>query len=225
MARLVRYESRHGLIQPTKESIDALEAFIRWCEVECPGELNTEMQNLCRVMAIVNQGFARELSFGPHDPSGAGATKFQLLGRSFTAGTSGPATPIPHYQRSNPRAWKIPVRRITGKYYIGWKVKRAGRYAWVLYNDSREAYYIEFGISTVGWGAGRHVPKGRVRRPIRKLSLLKTLRFMQTTSAYQRVWSNIFASPKYRGTHGHGFLQQVQSPAKGSFTGYVRPLP
>jgi hypothetical protein len=119
------------------------------------------------------------MSFGPYDPG----------------------------QQSSAAAWKLPVRRISNAYYLGWKVRSLGYAHWQLYNDSREAYYIEFGIN---WrGAGR-----RVRRPVRKMSLRRTLDFMRTTQAFHRVWCDIFANPRTR-HRGKGFTQIVQSPAGG----------
>ena len=160
------------LLEPTKETINGIETAIRWAESEVPHQFYIGMNQLTQLMAFVNQSFARKLSFGPEDPT----------------------------QRSPQLAWKLPVRRITGAYYIGWKV-RPVRGGWQLYNDSREAYFIEFGIN---WrGEGR-----RVRRPVQRLSLKQTMEYMATTQAYHRIWSMIYTH------HGHteGFYQQVQSP-------------
>jgi hypothetical protein len=122
------------------------------------------------------------------------------MGRRFIAGQSGPATPQPIYRDA---AWKIPVRRITQRYYKGWKVRRLAPGAWILYNDSREAYFIEFGIhprgkfSSIEKTKAGASPHGyfvkRVRRPIRKLSLMKTLRFMDQSRAGERIWEASFA--------------------------------
>lgn len=148
------------------------------------------MDQLVFHMALLNQGEARKMSFGPLDP-----------------------------RMENPAAaWKIPVRRISSRYYVGWKVMRIGPAAWRLYNDSKEAYFIEFGIHQWGATGSGGAPGGnprRVRRPIRKLSLLKTMEFMQKTAVYHRVWVSIYKS-KHRSTN---FTQIVQSPAMGSFEG------
>lgn len=179
MARFIPYQSSRSIIEPTKETIDALEGVIRWAESEVPGKLKTNMNELVYYMALVNQRYARKMSFGPLDPGG---TRQDL-------------------------AWRVPVRRISERYYLGWKVKQVRPAVWQLYNDSREAYYIEFGINWLG--AGR-----RVRRPVRKLTLRQTLNFMMTTSAYHRIWADIFSSPRHR-NRGLGFSQVVQSPGLG----------
>lgn len=183
MARLVKYDAPGAILKPTAETINGFEQLIRWAEVETPARLRTEMNKLTRMMAIINQGEARLLSFGPSDP----------------------------FQTNSGAAWKLPVRRITGRYYLSWKVAKLGQARWMLYNDSREAYYIEFGISQVGWGSNRHVPARRIRRPVRKLSLRRTLIMMQTTHAYHRVWANIYTEGG-RTVRGRGFSQIVQSP-------------
>lgn len=131
------------------------------------------MNVLTSLLARTNQAFAQEMSRGPLDP-----------------------------RASKPsQAWQIPVRRITSRYYRGWKVRRLAPAVWMLYNDSREAYFIEYGINHVGQGNtvtyrdGRtYIKSGRrVRRPIRKMSLIKTLRFIDSTRAGERVWELIWA--------------------------------
>jgi hypothetical protein len=184
MARLVQYQHKGSqLIGVDKATIDGLEAAIRWAEVEVPKQARKEMNTLAHTMALINQMHARKMSFGPHDP----------------------------YQRNPEQAWRMPaegIRRITERYYFGWKVKWSGPGWWTLYNDSREAYFIEFGI---------HTSNRRIRRPVRKLSQLKTLRTMMTTQAYHRVWSDIYMPGRRgRGRKIGGFTQTVQSPAMGS---------
>src|SRR5262252_4103049 len=168
------------ILEPTKETINGIESVIRWAEQEVPHQFIIGMNQLTQLMAFVNQGFARKLSFGPEDPT----------------------------QRSPELAWRIPVRRITGAYYIGWKV-RPVRGGWQLYNDSREAYFIEFGLN---WRGGAR----RVRRPVQRLSLKQTMDYMASTQAYHRIWSEIYRH------HGYtlGFEQQVQSPGGGHITGW-----
>lgn len=155
------------------------------------------MNVLAMFSARTDQAFSQELSRGPLDP-----------------------------QERNPgAAWKLPVRRITGKYYSGWKVKRIAPGAWIVYNDSREAYFIEYGINHVGSSyvsgrGGKVYAKNsrRVRRPVRKLALLKTLRALDNTNAGSMAWEVIFApfgrtrSGGRRGFPGVGldFVQSVQ---------------
>jgi hypothetical protein len=183
MARFVPYQSSRTLIEPTQETINGIIEAIRWAEVEVPRNLGRYMNELVYMMALVNQKEARKMSFGPSDR-----------------------------REQNPAlAWKIPVRRITERYYLGWKVKFVRPGVWQLYNDSREGYFIEFGINHLGEGR-------RVRRPIRKLSLRRTMNYMMTTHAFDRIWVQIFADPR-KHNNSRGFTQMVQSPAMGSFGG------
>lgn len=132
------------------------------------------MEILTMTLAYANQSFAQQMSRGPVDPQ----------------------------MRNNKAAWKIPVRRITGRYYKGWKTKRIKRGLWMVYNDSREAYYIEHGIHPTGSrrqtkkrGAGGYrggtVFTMRVRRPIGKLSVIRTLRFADTSRVSERVFETV----------------------------------
>jgi hypothetical protein len=187
MARLVKYQSGRAFMEPDAETFNGLEEAIRWAENEVPRNLYTYMNDLVFHMALVNQGEARKMSFGPSDPGG----------------------------HNSSLAWKLPVRRISQNYYLGWKVRQLRPGVWQLYNDSREAYFIEFGIN---WMGGNR----RVRRPIRKMSLRRTMEIMMTTKAFHRIWVDIYANPKYGRHRGRGFYQIVQSPGMGSFSG---PMP
>ena len=154
------------------------------------------MNVLTMLMARTDQAFSQEMSRGPYDPQ----------------------------MRNSGAAWKIPVRRITGRYYQGWKVRRLAPGVWIVYNDSREAYFIEYGINRRGGGGtdvsgrgGVTYSKGsrRVRRPVRKLALMKTLRAMDRTHAAHRVWEVVWAPfrPGRRATFpGEGIISdQVQA--------------
>jgi hypothetical protein len=176
MARYVKWHAGRNFLDPTQETIDGIEGAIQWAESYVPKMLPYMMNELVFYMALYNQGVARKMSFGPYDPG----------------------------QNEPSAAWKIPVRRISNAYYLSWKVRQPRNGVAILYNDSREAYFIEFGINPRG--AGR-----RVRRPIRKLSLKQTLEFMATTQAYHRVWASIFYDPKRHA----GFYQLIQSPGGG----------
>jgi hypothetical protein len=184
MATFVKYQTGRSFFEPTKETFEALESAIRWAEEEVPYLLRHSMNELVFHMAVLNQGIARKMSYGPYDPNGINSSL----------------------------AWKLPVRRISERYYLGWKVRQIRPGVWQLYNDSREAYFIEFGINWLGEGR-------RVRRPIRKLSLRRTLETMMTTSAYHRIWVDIYANSKFGRHRGRGFYQIVQSPAMGGFGG------
>lgn len=104
---------------------------------------------LIHMLAKAHQGLAQQKSRGMVDPTGK-------AGRPFG----------------------IPVRRIKSAYYQGWRVRRIGKAAWMMYNDAREAYFIEFGINPRATGA--------VRRPILKMSAIATLRFVQRTRVIDR---------------------------------------
>lgn len=103
------------------------------------------------------------------------AQGIDLLVRAMCMITKGGAQrrsmgPVAGRRRSNPAlAYRIPVQRITGRYFAGWTQRRIGPGRWLLYNDSIEAFLIE---------TGTHM---RVRRPILKLSLIGMLRFIQTS--------------------------------------------
>lgn len=177
MARFTPYQSRGrgALVEPTRETINGLERAIRWAEVEVPTAMPFYMNELVKMMALLNQGYARAMSFGPYDPT----------------------------ERHPEYAWKTPVRRISQRYYLGWKVKQMRMGTFLLYNEEREAYFIEFGINWLGEGR-------RVRRPVRKLSLRKTVATMMTTGAYHRIWASIMKSKS--SNMGSGFYQIIQSP-------------
>lgn len=178
MATISRPRNK-SFIQITENSFTQIEEYLRWSQqVGSVRNFNFGMNALVMFMAYTNLGFAQKMSAGPVDPAMKNASA----------------------------AWQIPVRRITEDYFYGWKVRRMGPGTWQLYNDSREAYFIEFGI---------HVQGARVRRPIRKLSLLKTLRAMESTQVYHRVWAEIYTA----GHHKFGFAQTVQSPGMGTFFG------
>jgi len=202
MARFVPYQtygrgSSKAFLVPTEQTVNSIAGALRWAESTVPSKFPYFMNLLCQQMALINQGFARKMSFGPYDPG-----------------------------EHNPNlAWLTPeqgIRRISQRYYLGWKVRQKGEANWILYNDSREAYFIEFGISQVGGlhgGQKRYVPKGRIRRPVRKLSLMKTLRFLQQTKAADRIWFDIYLDPAAKNNLGRGFTQIVQSGKMGTFQG------
>lgn len=87
-------------------------------------------------------------------------------------------------------AWKIPVRRISSHYFQGWYVRRVAPGTWMVYNPTREAYYIEYGI---------HTSNRRVRRPIRKLALIATLKFADRHKVGEHVWEAIFGTLRQGG--------------------------
>lgn len=112
---------------------------------------------LVRGMVFVTKGIAQEKSSGPVAPG----------------------------RRSQPTlAYRIPVQRITGAYFGGWRVMRVRHAHWAVANDTREAYLIEYGIYM------------RVRRPILKMSLIGMLQFLQTTRTGDRFMEWVLAPRK-----------------------------
>lgn len=124
------------------------------------------MEILTQLLAYTNQSFAQSMSAGPVDPQ----------------------------MKNTKAAWKTPVRRITGRYWRGWKTKRLKPGLWMVYNESREAYYIEHGIHPTGskrTTSGGNSFVMRVRRPIGKLSVIRTLRFADTSRVSERVFETV----------------------------------
>lgn len=91
--------------------------------------------------------------------------------------------PVAPRQRSVPAlAFRIPVQRITGRYYAGWYIRRLGRGRWVVGNDSYEAMLIETGLFQ------------RTRRPVLKMSTLAMLAFVQQTRLMERFGESILST-------------------------------
>lgn len=87
------------------------------------------------------------------------------------------------------RSWRMPVPRVTEQYFRGWKVQKIRNGVWMLTNESREAYFIEYGIHR-NPHTGEVSPR-RIRRPIFKLSLLRTIEHLQTTAIAHRIWQDV----------------------------------
>lgn len=140
-----------------EDIFEALENTIVNCQRMRRG-LPVAMDRACRFCSYAQLGFGQKRAAGPVDP-----------------------------EQARPElAWRIPVRRISGRYFFGWKVKRVGMGWWQFYNDSREAFYIEYGI---------HTSPRAIRRPVHKLSFIDTLRFLEGTKIWDRVWANLVAPP------------------------------
>jgi hypothetical protein len=117
-------------------------------------KVNFGLDLMARSMVLVIQGIAQEKSEGPVAPR----------------------------WRSNPAlANRIPVQRITGNYFMGWRIQHVSKGAWMIYNDMVEAYFIETGL---------HM---RVRRPILKMSLIGMLRFLEGSRTEQRFLAWVLA--------------------------------
>lgn len=135
---------------------------------------------MVRGMILVTKGIAQEKSGGPVAPG----------------------------RRSRPElAGRIPVQRITGAYFAGWKVIRIRNGHWALRNDSIEAYLIEYGIFQ------------KVRRPILKMSLIGMLRFMSASYAGHRFFNHVLAP---RRTAGGQFTGKWDVGRGGSLLGADR---
>lgn len=169
-----------GMLQMGPEVFDALENYIRVCEAS-KRKFPGAMDTLVRLMSYVHLGYAQKYSAGPVDPR----------------------------QTNAAAAWRLPVRRITGRYFFGWKVRKVSLGMWQVYNDSREAFFIEFGIHrnpATGQVSGR-----RIRRPVNKLSMQRTLRYMAQTAVADRIWASIYFPPQGL-RKGKGYLWTMQSP-------------
>lgn len=138
-------------------------------------KLPMAMNALAQILARVDQRYSMQMSAGPVDP-----------------------------REQNPKAaWRIPVRRITGAYYQNWHIRRVAPGVWIVYNPTREAYYIEYGIHTSG---------RRVRRPVRKMALIKTLKFADRQKVGGYVWEGIF-----------GHLRQTSGSSRGRLAVQFQP--
>lgn len=107
--------------------------------------------------------------------------------------------PLDPQQQNKAAAWLIPVRRITGNYYTGWKAERVMPKVWRVFNESREAYFVELGINHEGTGKESTGGRVRVRRPILKLSMLEAISFAQSTSFDMKAISSMWTIGVSRG--------------------------
>lgn len=184
----IKYRS-DDLFRIEPETFESIDNWIRAAQAS-GRNIAYGMNALAMILAYTNQAFAKKMSAGPVDPQ----------------------------MKRKDAAWKLPVRRITERYYAGWKVRRLAPGVWALYNDSREAYFIEFGIHPTG--SLRATEKGhtyvmRVRRPVQKMSLRQTLSYANTTKIAERVWETSFApfreNYKYSGSGSLVAMDQVQA--------------
>lgn len=170
----------------TRKSFEQIEDFIRDNEASIDkAERGIDM--LVRTMVMVIKGLAQEKSGGP----------------------------VAARQRSNPvLAFKIPVQRITGAYYAGWKLRRMGMGRWVVYNDTVEAWFIEYGIHQ------------RVRRPILQMSLIGMLKFIQSTRTGDRFLDWVMAPRRSsKGTFQSFQTRMMNTRTLGGMAGPKGNLP
>jgi hypothetical protein len=146
-------------------------------------QFRTAEDLLVRMLAMLHKGLAEQKSRGMVTPTGVGGA-----------------------------AWGIPVRRISGAYYEGWKVRRIGPSMWMTYNDSREAFFIEFGINPRSSNA--------VRRPILKMSSIATLRYIQRTRLIEKFAKATIGSTRNTRGQYRSFMSRM---AGSSLLGVVGP--
>jgi len=152
--------SGRGVVEITPESLKALEDCAAWCTNVARNKLPWADHMLAKTMAMVAGGMAQKRSAG-----------------------------IKRAPQDTTRSWKMPVPRVTSKYFMGWRIKRVSNEAYLLTNDSREAYFIEFGIHR-NPRTGQPSPR-RIRRPVLKLSVLEMLKMIYASPIGHRVWSSI----------------------------------
>lgn len=129
-----------------RADVAEIERFIRDCQGS-KAQVNVGLDLLVRSLALIVKGYAQQRSSGPVAPG----------------------------KRSVPAlANRIPVQRITGRYFAGWQVRRMGPMRFLIFNDAKEAYLIETGMYQ------------RLRRPILKLSLISMLKFLEASRTEQR---------------------------------------
>lgn len=125
------------------------------------------------------------------------------------------AGPVAGRHRSNPAlANKIPVQRISGKYFAGWVIRRLGSGHYMVYNDSVEAYLIETGMYQ------------RVRRPILRMSMLQMLALLQTTRTGDRFLDWVMAPRRNSRGQFQSFGGRISGTTSlGGLAGPVGSLP
>jgi hypothetical protein len=132
------------------EALDSIDDFLRDINMTTQ-KLQYGINALAMVLSHAMLGFAQRLSGGPVDTRGQNVAA----------------------------SWRIPVRRITFAYFTGWKVKRLAPGVWMTYNDSREAFFIEFGIHPSGQG---------VPRPVLKIAYGQTMRWTEHSKIAWRMF-------------------------------------
>ncbi len=98
-------------------------------------------------------------------------------------------------------AGTIPVRRLTGRTYASWKVKRLRKGAWEIYSEERGAYMVEYGLGS-----------NRVRRPVLKMSVVGSLRFIARTRFSNMIMKETFGDLR----NNKGQFQTFNARMRGS---------
>jgi hypothetical protein len=172
-----------GLFTISRKTFENLEQFIRDNEASA-AKAQVGIDLLTRLMALTIKGFAQEKAAGP----------------------------VAARHRSNPAfANRIPVQRISGKYFAGWTQRKMGHAHWMVYNDAKEAWLIEYGVFQV------------TRRPILKMSVIDMLRFIQTTRAGERFLDSILAPRRNAKGQFSSFDQRLGTGFKLGLTAQDMP--
>lgn len=166
--------TENSVFRVSQNTIQWLDEYIR--DLETVGKTAPmAMDALVNLMARADKGFAQKMSLGFLDPR----------------------------QNRPDKAWQIPVRRITSRYFKGWRMKRVAPGVYRVINASREAWFIEMGIHPSG-----HV----VIRPIARMALRETMVWLDQTRAGQRVWEVIYG-PMRRGGGSKPRMTNFDMPA------------
>lgn len=149
-------------IELSSDFFAALEDYIAWAE-NVPRKMRQAEDYLARFLSLLMLGHVQKESGGPRrDPS----------------------------NKPHPLAWMTPVPRVTDRYYLGWRVQRIRKGTWILTNDSREAFYIEYGLHR-NPRTGQPSPR-RIRRPIMKRAFQKTAIQASSTAVGHRIFAEVF---------------------------------
>lgn len=118
--------------------------------------------------------------------------------------------------RRVPSSFGIPVRRISGRTYQGWRVRRIRSGVWELFNEERGAWAVEYGV--VRGGHGR-------RRPVLKMSAVATLRFVQRTRFGNRIYHGTFGQLRTNRGQFRSFTSRMQGSSILGISGPQGYLP
>ena len=165
-----RYDAPKSDMRITLESIRQIEDYMLDNQASID-KLQYGLDTLIRVLINIVQMEARKRSQGPV---------------------------APRYRSVPAFAFKIPVQRITGRYYQGWTIRRVRNAHWMLYNDSFEAWLIESGMYM------------RVRRPILKMSFMAMLKFIQTTRTAESFVDSVLAPRRSSKGQFQSFTRRVR---------------
>lgn len=165
-----------GQMGLSKQSFDELEQLISALKTGSK-EFSFAMNVAAQMMAKASQGHVQRLYRGPQTNPGD-------VSRGLGAGS----------------AWTIPVRRITGKTYRGWKVRMIAFGAWEVYSEERGAWMVEHGIVRGGGGTPR---------PVLRMAGIETLRMIQRSKFGNRIMAGTFGELKNNKGHFVSFSERI----------------